>query len=701
MIRKREADKLPLNPSADDDYRFVCRSRKFFCSAGYDILNIDISKGGDVVARYFADPVTEEYKAHLIGQPWKKIKLKNIIQLAAGERPRLTYDGFANPWNMREASWVWDEESGEAVARAALHADIDWWENSVASRQYYDRERRRWQRVQDRINEFVRPTPEGFEEWALGMFGGEAAVLIREILGSYEYQCTKCEGKWLRKKHGYRNGRKVICPHCGAELTASKHASYGENFYIFSACGDGTARWYERFVHATRKWDVKESGWRLYLCDQCLAVTDRGKRFGRCYYREGQGYSESRHNGQLPTFAKGYIYPDFGGAEGQMSSQQARCLRVLADQRIRTNANKWIMTEESTGLEYLLKGRFYKLAMHIVDSYGTTERLLVGENHMHADNLQDYLGLDGQRCRRLRQIDGGVAEFHWLRYEQMTGRKVSADDMAFFSRHKIDPNETFYGTREMLAYIKSPAAFRHYLEKQSKILDMTVCQTLSTYADYIRMAKAQGLNLDSEIFYKPKDLKKAHDDCVRVAHEQEQEQKAAEAEKKYPGVSEVLRDIHDKYAYEGDEYVIVVPERVMDILLEGRALGHCVDTSDRYFERIRNRVTYLVFLRRKADPGRSWYTLEIEPGGTVRQQRTTGNRQDKEDVKAYMPFIREWQKVVRSRISDEDRAAAARSREIRIEEYRELREKQETVRNGLLAGKLLADVLEADLVEAI
>jgi hypothetical protein len=125
MIRKREADRIPLNPSEDDVFQFVCKARKIYSSAGYDILNIDISKGGEVVARYFADPVTEEYKGHLIGQPWKKIKLKNIIQLAAGESPRLTYDGWNTPWDTKEAHWVWDEESGEAVARGALHGDID------------------------------------------------------------------------------------------------------------------------------------------------------------------------------------------------------------------------------------------------------------------------------------------------------------------------------------------------------------------------------------------------------------------------------------------------------------------------------------------------------------------------------------------------------------------------------------------------
>ena len=44
---------------------------------------------------------------------------------------------------------------------------------------------------------------------------------------------------------------------------------------------------------------------------------------------------------------------------------------------------------------------------------------------------------------------------------------------------------------------------------------------------------------------------------------------------------------------------------------------------------------------------------------------------------------------------------AEKSKSIRLEEYKELREKREPVRGGLLAGKLLVDVLEADLVEAM
>lgn len=224
---------------------------------------------------------------------------------------------------------------------------------------------------------------------------------------------------------------------------------------------------------------------------------------------------------------------------------------------------------------------------------------------------------------------------------------------------------------------------------------------METWRDYMRMAEQQGLNISHEIFYKPKDVYKAHDACVKEGQKKETMKRAEEILTRYPDVEKVLKKIRTIYTYEGEQFCVVVPETVVDIIHEGRALGHCIDTTDRYFDRMEQETSYIVFLRRKESRDVPWYTLEIEPGGTVRQQRTTGNEQNKEDAKSYMPFIREWQKVVRERISEEDRALAERSRQTRIMEYAQLRAEKEKVRRGKLAGKLLADVLEADLIECI
>lgn len=54
---------------------------------------------------------------------------------------------------------------------------------------------------------------------------------------------------------------------------------------------------------------------------------------------------------------------------------------------------------------------------------------------------------------------------------------------------------------------------------------------------------------------------------------------------------------------------------------------------------------------------------------------------------------------IQKRLTEEDRELAGISRGLRMEEFRELREEKKKVWHGKLAGKLLADVLEADLME--
>ena len=187
----------------------------------------------------------------------------------------------------------------------------------------------------------------------------------------------------------------------------------------------------------------------------------------------------------------------------------------------------------------------------------------------------------------------------------------------------VSPDQTFSGWAELLKRLGSPRKARNYAEKQAAISGRTVNAIANDYLDYINMAKKLRYNLAHEIFYKPKDLETAHDECVRVIREQKWEIQARGVEEKFPEVNGILESITDKYEYIGDEYRIVVPKGIVDILKEGQALGHCVDTSDRYFERIEQRTTYIVFLRKNDCPEQPYYTLEIQPSGTVRQQRTT------------------------------------------------------------------------------
>ena len=59
-----------------------------------------------------------------------------------------------------------------------------------------------------------------------------------------------------------------------------------------------------------------------------------------------------------------------------------------------------------------------------------------------------------------------------------------------------------------------------------------------------------------------------------------------------------------------------------------------------------------------------------------------------------------WQSAVAKRLTDSDRALARVSKALRLQEFKELQEDQVRVRTGKLAGKLLLEVLQDDLLEA-
>lgn len=130
-----------------------------------------------------------------------------------------------------------------------------------------------------------------------------------------------------------------------------------------------------------------------------------------------------------------------------------------------------------------------------------------------------------------------------------------------------------------------------------------------------------------------------------------------------------------------------------------KSVYYCLDKSDIYFDRIQRKESFIVFLRKVEDIEKPYYTLEIEPDGTTRQKRTTGDRQDKNFQEA-VSFIRKWQREIKKRLNREDKKFAAQSAELRKKEFEELRKNQTKVWHGALAGKLLVDVLEADLMIA-
>ncbi len=255
----------------------------------------------------------------------------------------------------------------------------------------------------------------------------------------------------------------------------------------------------------------------------------------------------------------------------------------------------------------------------------------------------------------------------------------------------------------------------HYCEKVSQnsagacwqCPGITVREAYQTWLDYLNMAEVIGTNKTISVF--PADLKAAHDRLV-VSHKYHCEQmtlaelketaktKAVSLNKKFPKVDKIYGAIHDKYAYSNDMYSIVVPQNMEDVVLDGLVLDHCTNKADLYYDRISCKESFILFLRKTKTPDKPWYTLEVEPNGPVRQKRSTGDKQYP-DLEAAIPFLKEWQKVLSERLTKSDRNLAKKSQQLRKEGYAELKRTKKIIHYGEFAGKLLADVLEADLME--
>ena len=100
----------------------------------------------------------------------------------------------------------------------------------------------------------------------------------------------------------------------------------------------------------------------------------------------------------------------------------------------------------------------------------------------------------------------------------------------------------------------------------------------------------------------------------------------------------------------------------------------------------------------KENPKVPFYTLEVEPDGTIRQKRAEFNRQNK-DIDKVTSFLTLWQKEIQKRLTQKDRKSTEESRKLRQQNYQEIRDKHVVVHGGTFAGELLADLLEKDLMD--
>lgn len=303
------------------------------------------------------------------------------------------------------------------------------------------------------------------------------------------------------------------------------------------------------------------------------------------------------------------------------------------------------------------------------------------------------LGLHSQGFKRLRIHNGGSHFLEWLQYEKKTQLLISDELIQWFCLEQITPSMLDFINQKM-----NPIQIHNYIQKQMPHFSNRSRDVLNTWEDYLSMAKKLHMNTDDAIIYRVRKLRQRHDELVKKCLEKAVEIQVEEVMEEYPHVNDICKSLKAKYEYANQSYAVVAPKGVEDIIKEGKALNHCVGSHERYWDRIERKESFVLFLRKSSRPKERYYTLEIEPDGTIRQKRTEYDRQ-KPDIENANEFLAEWQKVISQRLTSGDRALAEKSRVLRSEEFKQLREDRVVIHTGDLRGQLLVDVLMADLME--
>lgn len=683
-----------------------------------EILILNIYQMNDLLVRYCINCETGEHEYWIEQHGWRKGGILNALNEDWRDWEWRTYDNYPK-LQKGDAGRI-----KELIKHRAWHDSP--WERINGLEHSYNSEIRERSITNRRIRLMnlmrkVPDCPKNLREWFFQKSAGEDYMFRNRETGQFE--CTNCgersKASEVKRQDGgkkIRHNDMVFCPSCGKLVQAKTRTDHmekkKESCYLIQPVDEDTS--VLRIIEAQVGWDngrhYVELGDEIRILLYKVYSNRKLKKTYKIYYEDSwDGWTEG--NRKNLRARQGYLYPgEFGQIlEGTSYESASRVLEYLTAHGIKLNYNRLMagagqMKGYAEKIEYLSKGKFWNLLRDTVEctDYPGYPTIYYGPLNLRADSIEEmFLIQDRQKINRIRDEYGGNEMVRWMRYSDEIRKKISRETVRWMIGNRIRPNDI----KELEEHM-SPQQIMNYIIRQQKeqYTGKSVIEVLEQYKDYLSMCKACGKNMCDEMVYRPRELKRRHDEVVvdqqqiQILRELEnnaagKEAYAEEMRQKFPQAEGILKEIKSRYEYENEEYRIIVPDTLIDIVKEGRALHHCAGSSERYFDRIESRETYICFLRRQEAPGVPFYTIEVEPGGTIRQHRSYLDEEP--GIEQIREFLKEWQKVIKKRLTEEDKKLAKISKLKREANIEELKANNNT---RVLQG-LAEDFLEAEEIQ--
>lgn len=605
MKRKALLINIPAQNPPKTQSEYVQAVSQVASYDGQQYLNIDLFYKGELKGRYFADRLT--YACYINGF-WRTCRMDNIARICVGKKP-LNGNGLY----YEKTEWDWNSKKDETIAHEYLHKSLGWYESDIGTTKYQDALKRKENRIANMMSQ-VPTLPEGLETWLKEKIFPENYLFAKRGKKRTDYICTACGAKgW--KKTGWKHNESTACPKCGQAVTVcmrKEEVQKKEPVTVLQTMGKYD--WVERQLRAICTWTQGEK--RIKILEDIRAVISKSRNYGKVWYgtlRMADEFEQDfwDRNQANKKFLESYLYPGNLKEVLPYGNELIHSgLDIIAEKQRKINVNTFILTIRAREwMEYWIKAGLITLTADVTRIYGMWGNpSYIRES---GEKLTDNLQINGNRVQRLKNMDGGLNALKWMQYEEKRERegkkiKISQESLEFLDKGRISPE----GCREILKALGSVNRMVNYMKKQR----IAPGRVIGTWNDYLRMAADEGMDVTDDIVRLPKDLKARHDQLVEQINERNDEEKMKRDATKYKKLNHQIAE-HlpeaKRYFWEDKDYMIIPAGKCEELIKEGKSLHHCVGSSDIYMNRMAAGESWILFLRKKKELEKAYYTIEI------------------------------------------------------------------------------------------
>lgn len=612
---------------------------------------------GETIPKYevYCDRNNQEYITYEPAENrWRTAKIDNLNY-------GCSYIYSGKNWQTEGDRKRINEYFGTEINKNAYTAILDF-QADIKKEQLCRKHRSELEEIDEVMNE-VPELPKNFDQWVIKNCFKETMFYEPESMYKYKWTkmyCSHC-GTWMdtlpypnRPEHN-KEGK---CPKCGVKViykswNRQKVVADDVQVGVLQRLEDDSGWILRRFECKMKR--RHENGWKDIEFSKYEMIR---VRLDNCFVeREYFEKGEYKHTGvvrwchEVPRGYYSYYYTKYFGSVYMYTPNLKRELKKEsfhgADlKRLMHGGERTIVRPVNVlrrlynfpFIEYLQKGGLNEMVDEIMEDKADSSLFEKDE-----ERINDVLRLDKQRFQRLKKFDGGCDVLRALQYERITGQKVSDENIKFILSEGVDVDQAISAVERTGMNLQRTL---NYLQKQMKITEQGWSELYRHYEDYLNMAEAFGMDLTDEIVCRQQKLMEYHDRYTARKNREKNKVRDVEVDAKYPMIAKNLNKFRERFEFKTKEYEIVVPTKASDITKEGRQQHHCVGASDTYIANMNNERYFILFLRKKKDLKKPYYTLEVTWDGEIKQLYAAYDRQpNKEKIQKVLErFTKKVQK---------------------------------------------------------